>query len=51
MADGGAVNADRGSWIQTYKGIDFYPFDPRPEDVDIEDIAHALSLQCRGVHV
>lgn len=41
------MREDRGSWMQTYKGIDFYPFDPKPEDIDIEDIAHALSLQCR----
>jgi len=36
-----------GDWIQTFKGIKFYPFDPRPEEVDIEDIAHALSMLCR----
>lgn len=34
-------------WIQTYTGIAFYPLDPRPEEVDIIDIAHALSMQCR----
>jgi len=37
----------RGDWMQTYSGRIFYPLDPRPEDIDIEDIAHALSLQCR----
>ena len=36
-----------GDWIQTASGRRFWPLDPRPEDVDIEDIAHALSLQCR----
>lgn len=36
-----------GDWIQTYTGRQFWPLDPRPEDVCIEDIAHALSLQCR----
>ncbi len=36
-----------GDWIQTYTGRKFWPLDPRPEDVDIEDIAHALSNQCR----
>ena len=35
------------AWIQTYKGGQFWPLDPRPQDVDIEDIAHALSMQCR----
>lgn len=33
--------------IQTYTGRKFWPLDPRPEDVCIEDIAHALSLKCR----
>jgi 5'-deoxynucleotidase YfbR-like HD superfamily hydrolase len=37
----------RGDWIQTYSGKRFFPLDPRPEDVCIEDIAHALSLLCR----
>jgi hypothetical protein len=36
-----------GNWIQTFKGIAFYPLDPREEDIDIEDIAHSLSRQCR----
>jgi len=35
------------TWIQTYTGRKFYPLDPNPEDVCIEDIAHALSLKCR----
>lgn len=33
-----------GPWIQTYTGKVFYPLDPRPEDIDIRDIAHALAL-------
>ena len=37
----------KGDWIQTYTGKQFYPQDPRVEDIDIEDIAHALSLTCR----
>lgn len=36
-----------GDWIQTYKGHCFYPLDPRAEEVDLEDIAHALSMLCR----
>lgn len=36
-----------GDWIQTYSGTKFWPLDPRPEEVDILDIAHALSLICR----
>lgn len=38
-----------GDWIQTYTGRPFWPLDPRPEDVDIVDISHALSLICRFV--
>lgn len=34
-------------WIQTYRGRQFYPLRPRLDDIDIDDIAHALSLQCR----
>lgn len=34
-------------WIGTYTGKMFYPFAPRVEDVDIEDIAHSLAHQCR----
>jgi 5'-deoxynucleotidase YfbR-like HD superfamily hydrolase len=37
----------KGDWIQVYTGKRFWVLDPRPEDVDIRDIAHALSLQCR----
>lgn len=31
------------SWIRTYAGRKFYPLDPRPGDICIEDIAHHLS--------
>ncbi len=37
----------KGLWIHTYKGHKFYAYDPHPDDIDIEDIAHALSLTCR----
>jgi 5'-deoxynucleotidase YfbR-like HD superfamily hydrolase len=37
----------RGDWIQTYTGKKFWPMDPHVDDVDIEDVAHALSMQCR----
>ncbi len=39
--------SDRGPWMQTFTGRAFYPLDPRPEDVCIEDVAHALAMQCR----
>lgn len=38
---------DRGEWMQTFTGRVFYPLDPRPEDIDPLDIAHALSMLCR----
>ena len=34
-------------YIVTFTGRKFNPLDPRPGDVDIRDIAHALALQCR----
>jgi hypothetical protein len=39
----------KGGWIQTYSGRPFWPIDPRPEEIYIEDIAHALSLLSRYV--
>lgn len=36
-----------GKWIQTYTGVRFYPTIPAEADVNIIDIAHALSQQCR----
>lgn len=36
-----------GDWMQTQSGRQFYPLDPRPDDFNITDIAHALSMQCR----
>ncbi|TGQ19585.1 hypothetical protein EN860_019680 [Mesorhizobium sp. M00.F.Ca.ET.217.01.1.1] len=33
--------------MQTFTARQFWPLDARPEEVHIEDIAHALSLQCR----
>lgn len=46
----GVVSSDRprqGDWLQTFTGRCFWPLDPRPEDVSLEDIAHALSMKCR----
>ena len=40
-------NNRRGDWMQTHRGVHYYPMDPRPEDVHILDIAHALSHTCR----
>lgn len=40
-------NIRKGDWIQTYTGIAFWPLDAREEEIDILDIAHSLSMQCR----
>lgn len=45
--DSGNKDGRVGPWIQTFSGRKFFVFDPRPEDVDIEDIAHGLSNTCR----
>ena len=36
-----------GSWMQTFLGGKVYPLDMRPDDLNIIDIAHSLSMQCR----
>lgn len=36
-----------GPWVQTRSGIQLFPFDDRETEYWIEDIAHALSNQCR----
>lgn len=36
-----------GDFMQTFTARQFWPLDARPDEVHIEDIAHALSLQCR----
>jgi len=35
-------------YITTYKKHRFSPLNPQIEDIDIEDIAHSLSLMCRA---
>ena len=35
-------------YIYTFTGRKFYPLSPRAEDIEIADIAHALSLLCRA---
>lgn len=37
----------RGSWVQTFTGKQFFPLDPRPQELDIADIAHSLAMQTR----
>lgn len=41
-----------GDWMETFSGQRFWPLDPRPDEIDPADVAHALSLLCRyGGHV
>ncbi|NKJ03159.1 hypothetical protein [Rhizobium sp. SG741] len=49
FAVGHYIGLDRreGDFMATYTGRQYWPCDPRPEEVFIEDIAHSLSLQCR----
>lgn len=44
---GAEGNPRTGAWIQTFTGLQFWPMDARPEEVDILDIAHSLSMLCR----
>lgn len=37
----------KGDWMQVYGGLQFWPLDPRPEEIHIEVIAHALGMTCR----
>ena len=42
----------KGDFTSMICGGAFWPLDPIPEEVHLEDIAHALSMQCRwGGHV
>lgn len=34
-------------WILTYSGKQFFPFNPKLDQICIQDIAHALSMICR----
>lgn len=37
----------RGDWMQTFTGRQYWPLDPRADDVDPIDIQHHLSMICR----
>ncbi len=45
--DGPAIEDRKGDWIQTYSGKSVWPLDAREDEIEIQDIAHALSLICR----
>src|SRR5271166_5621775 len=34
-------------YLSTFTGKKFFPFNPAPDQIDIRDIAHGLSLLCR----
>lgn len=36
-----------GDWICVRSGVKYYPLDPRPEEVRLSDIAHALAMKVR----
>lgn len=36
-----------GDWMQTFSGRQYWPLDPRPDEVHVVDIAHHLSMLCR----
>jgi hypothetical protein len=39
--------AEPAPWMQTYSGRAFYPLNPQPAHIDLEDVAHGLSNLCR----
>jgi hypothetical protein len=41
------IPARQGDWMQTFTGRQFWPLDPRPEEIDPLDVAHSLGYQCR----
>ena len=42
-----SLNEYDGHWTTTYTGRKFHYLDPQPDEICIEDIAHALALTCR----
>lgn len=42
-----SVSDPDSSWIQTHSGRRFNPLKPNPDAIVVQDVAHALSMQCR----
>lgn len=42
------MTENKGSYLKTYMGNKVDPLSVKAEDITLEDIAHALSLMCRG---
>jgi len=38
---------NESNWMQVRSGKTVHPFDPHISEIDIKDIAHSLSMQCR----
>lgn len=47
LRDNGFMRPRKGHWMQTASGRAYWPLDPQPEEVFIEDIAAGLSRECR----
>lgn len=41
------MSVRRGDWIQTFSGGQFWPLDPRPDEIEVIDIASGLAKECR----
>ena len=41
------MNEYEGKWMETYTGKKFHILEPTEDEIDIRDIAHSLSMQCR----
>lgn len=41
------MTRDRTNWIETFQGNQFWPLDPKREEIELRDVAHALSMLCR----
>jgi hypothetical protein len=40
-------DAHKSVSIATFAGAEVFPFDPKPEQIFLEDLAHALAMKCR----
>lgn len=47
LPDAGVGDDRCGDWNCSYTGRRYWSLDPRPEDIDFQDVAHALANICR----
>lgn len=45
--DNAPARERQGDWMQVASGRQFWPLDPRADEIHIDDIAHSLAMQCR----